>query len=303
MAATATKVKYQPIFSIKDKRLSIDHLQQYHLAISVGNTSFRVCCIDRMTNRCLLLETYKLHHGHIEHISAIKQICQEHPLLAVKIWSTITLCIENQQYTLIPKPLFQEKNTADYLKLASSIGSNTIKYFAHPKLDIVVAFAIDSSLLRWFQTTYDQASFYTMHQASSLIEVVFSCLKAQRLVASPRIFILAESEHVHIIVIKKESLCYYNRFPYSNSDEFLQYILIVMHTLGLDPSSSELILGGNITKDSLAYRKACSYIRKVIFSDKPTYLKFSYSFKRSIVTSYFDLLGTYALDDLKHTKN
>ena len=294
MTTTSVKTKYQPILSIKDKHFSIYHLQQYHLAFSIGNTSFRISCIDQTTSRCLLLEGYRLDYSHItERISTIRQLCQEHPFLAAKVWNAVTLCIENQQYTVIPKPLFQEKNTADYLNLAFSIGSNTVRHFVHPNLDVVVAFAIEPSLLRWFQTTYDQASFYTIHQASSLIEGVFSYLKAKRLRASPRLFILAESKYIHITVIKKANLLYYNRFSYSNSDEFLRYILIVMHTLGLDPGSSEVILGGNITKNSLAYRKARSYIRKVVFSDRPPYLKFRCAFKKSIITNYFDILSVY----------
>lgn len=299
MIATSVKTSYQPILSIKDKRFSMYHLQQYYLTIGIGDTSFRICCIDQVANRCLLLEAYRLDYSSsTERISALEQLYQERPLLAASAWDTVILCIENQQYTLIPKALFQEKNTADYLKLASPIGNNTVQHFAHPQLDVVVTFAVEPYLLGWFQKTYEQARLCVMHQASSLIEGVFSYLKAERLEASPRLFVAAEAEHVHITVIKKAMLRYYNRFSYSNSDEFLQYILIVMYTLDLDPSVTKVILGGNVTKKSLAYRKACNYIPKVIFNDSPTHLKFRRAFRKSIITNYFDLLSAHLPQEL-----
>ena len=295
MKATFAETNYQPLLFIQDKRFSIHRLQQYHLAISVGATSFRICCIDPTTSRCLLLAAYKLEAETItKRIKAIEQLFQELPWLAAKDWHAITLCVENQQYTLVPEPLFQEENTADYLKLATAMGSNLAKHFVHLRLGIVVAFAIDPMLLAWFQIKYAQANFCIIHQASSIIEGVWSYSKAQKVKALPRLFALTEPAHIHLTAIQQNNLLYYNRFSYSDSDEFLQYILMVIHTLGLDSHASEVTLGGSITKDSLAYRKACNYIRKVGLSNRPPYLNLSRAFReKAITTNHFDLLHAY----------
>ena len=294
MKAISVATNYQLIFSIKDKHFSMDYLAQYYLTISIGRLSFRICCIDSVTNQCLLLEVYKLDHSlETQHISTIEQLYHNHPWLASKVWHTAILCIENQQYTLIPRPLFQEKDATSYLKLASCIDSNTVQHCAHPHLDLVVAFGVEPWLLKWFQATYDQSKRHIIHQASSLIEGILTYLQAKGLGVLPRLFVLVELEHMHITVIKASNLLYYNRFMYTDSDELLQYILIVMNTLNLDPNMLEVILGGNITPHSSAYRKARNYIANIFFIDRPICLKFQRAFKKNIITKHFDLFHAH----------
>lgn len=296
MTTHSVKTPYQPILSIKDKRFTIYQLQQYHLIISLSNTHLRICCMDQLSNRCLFLETYTLQADTIAAtMQAIEQFWQAHPLLAMKAWHTITLCVENQQYTLVPKPLFQEKDAVAYLNLAATRNHHTVKHTIHHSLDLVVAFGLQPLLCDWFQTTYKKNTFYIIHQASSLIAGVSAYIKAKNLKPVPQLFVVASPTHVHITALERAKLCYYNQFAYANSDELLQYILIVMYTLGLDPGSQEIILGGHITKNSLTHRKLQNYIRKVTFSDQMPNLKFGWSFKKRLLTQYFDLWSVHVL--------
>jgi hypothetical protein len=293
--------RYQTTFSIKDKRFDMAQLRNYHLAISLGDTSLRICCIDQISNRCLWIESYILHTiTPSVRMQAIEQLWKVHPLLANNWWNTVILCIENQQYTLIPKSLFNAKDIDAYLNLATASDHALAKYYVHANLGVVLAFNIDAVLLNWFQTIYEQTTFHTIHQASSLISglSISNYLNHKNLRPSPQIFAMAESDHLHILVMTKAKLFYYNRFPYHDSDELLQYILIVMVTLELDPSSQEIIISGNITKNSLTHRKLQNYIRKVTFSERLPHLKFGWSFKDSILIQYFDLLSIYTCQNL-----
>ena len=93
--------------------------------------------------------------------------------------------------------------------------------------------------------------------------------------------------------MEKSQLLYYNRFTYHSSDEFLQYILIVMYALALNPAVHEVIVAGNMVRDSLVHKKMRNYIRYVSFSNTPPYLKFGWSFKKSLIANHFDLLNFY----------
>lgn len=299
MTTDSISLQYQSNFSIKDKRFNIAQLRNYHLAISLGDTSLRLCCIDQVSNRCLWIESYTLHTMTPSvTIQALEQLWKAHPLLGNNWWNTVTLCIENQQYTLIPKSLFKAKDIDTYLNLAISSSHAVARYYVHANLGAVLAFNMDPILLNWFQTTYQQTKFHPIHQASSLIAGVFTYLNHLNLSSSPLIFAMAESDHIHILVMKKAKLLYYNRFPYHDSDELLQYILIVIITLELDPGSQEIMISGNITKNSLTHRKLKNYIRKVTFADLPPHIKFGWSFKRTQLSPYFDLLNVYALPNL-----
>ncbi|OJW66756.1 MAG: hypothetical protein BGO68_00260 [Candidatus Amoebophilus sp. 36-38] len=231
------------------------------------------------------------------YLDTLKQLFQEHPFLATSAWRQVAICFENQQYTLVPIPLFQEKSSIDYLKLAVNIENESVKYCLHPDLNIAVVFGVDAAVATWLQKGYTQDHCHILHQASSLIEGTIGYANAKKMGVEPKVFVLAEMDHMHITVIEKSQLLYYNRFAYNSSDEFLQYILIVMYTLALNPNVHEVIVAGNVVKNSLVYKKMRNYIRYVSFSDIPPHLKFGWSFKKSFIINYFDLLNFYPASD------
>lgn len=286
--------KYQLLFATKDKRFNITNLAQYHLAIHINDASFKVGCVNPTTTQCLLLEAYKLTYGcSDQRIQAIEQLYKDHPILVAKNWSTVTLCVGNQQYSLIPKQLFQEKKLADYLNFTCLAGTKALRHFTHSALNVALAFAIDPWLLSWFQMTYQHTQLHTIHQASSLIQGTWTYLRSNKPSLLPNVFVFIESTHLHITVIQKNQLLYYNRFEYANSDELLHYILIVIRTLKLDTSLHEVSLGGDITKSSLVYKKARNYIHKVTLMSVPPYLKFRGIFSKKMIRAHLDVLSTH----------
>ena len=293
MANTQASKNYHPLLTVQDKRLNTATLAQYYLSICISDTSFKVSCIDPKTTKCLLLEVYSLAHecGH-RRVQAIEQLYQDHRLLAKGNWSAVTLCVGNQNYSLIPEQFFQENKLADYLNFTCPIAPNVIKHFTHSSLNLAVAFAVDPLLMHWLQKTYKQTKLQIVHQASSLIEGTLNYLRSSRLNLLPKVLVFTEANHLHIIIIQKSDLLYYNRFEYTNSDEFLRYILTVMHTLKLDPNFHEVILGGHISKGSIAHRKARNYLRKLTFITPPPYLKFRNIFNKGVWTTHLDVLST-----------
>lgn len=285
--------EYKLLLAVKDKRFDVANISQYHLSIHVSDAYFKVSCVNPVTTQCLLLETYVLAYSDShQRVHAIKQLYQDHTLLA-KSWSAVTLCIDNKQHTLVPKALVQEKNLTDYLDFTCLMDGKKIRHFTHSSLGMTVAFAIDSSLLSWCKKTYQHTQLYVIHQASSLIQAIWTYLRENKPCLLPKVLVFVESNHLHIIVIQENKLLYYNRFEYTSSDKLLHYILIVMRTLKLDASLHEVILGGNITKSSLAYKKARNYIRKLIFISALPYLKFKGIFSKEIMRAHLDVLSIH----------
>jgi Protein of unknown function (DUF3822) len=294
MADSPPSKRYQVLLAAKDKSFDAAILSQYHLSIYVSDTCLKISCVNPTTTQCLLLEAYKLSYGHsYQRIQAIEQLYQDRPLLVARDWSTVTLCISNQQYTLIPKEFFQEKNLADYLSFICPVDSAVIRHFTHSHLDMAVAFAIDPWLFNWFKATYDQPQLHTIHQASSLIQGTWAYLRDNKQGLLPSVLVFVEANHLHITVMQKSQLLYYNKFEYTNSDELLYYILIVMRTLQLDTSLHEVMLGGAITKSTPAYSKARNYIRKLTLVSTPPYLKFRSVFTKEMRHAHLDVLSTH----------
>ena len=294
MASTPSSKKYQLLFTSQDKRFDIAALSQYHLSLYISDAYLKIICVNPTTTRCLLLAVYRLAgECSYQRIQAIEQLYQDHPILANRNWPAVTLCIGNRQYTLIPQQLFQEKKIADYLNFTCPIGSNTMRYFTHSSLNVAVAFAVDPQLLNWFQMTYDYTQLCTIHQASSLIQGTWTYLRNHQPSVVPRVLVFVEASHLHITVIQKSKLIYYNRFEYTSCDELLYYVLIVIRTLKLDTSLHEVILGGDINRHSLAYKKACNYIRKLTLMSTLPYVKFGRTFPKKRMTAHLDVLSAH----------
>jgi Protein of unknown function (DUF3822) len=293
MADNPSIKKYKLLCAVRGKNFNTTNLSQYHLSIHVSGASFKVSCVNAVTTQCLLLETYALVYRHpYQRLHAIKQLYQDHTLLAGS-WSAITLCIDNQQYTLVPKELVQEKKLADYLGFTCLMSGKTTRHFTHPSLNMTVIFAIDSGLLSWFQEIYNHSQLYTIHQASSLIQSIWTYLRDNKPCSLPKVLVFVASNYLHITVIQKNELLYYNRFEYASSDKLLYYILVVMRTLNLDTNLHEVMLGGHITKGSLAHKKARNYIRKLTFISTLPYLKFGDILSKETMRTHLDVLSAH----------
>ena len=304
MQHTPSGTPYRPERSIKDRRFSSSLLAQYHLSLHISGDSFKVSCIDPVANKCLLLDTYKLSHDHgPQRIQALEKIYQDHHLLAAAGWANATLCVDNQQYTLIPERLLQQDQLEHYLALACAVGESSVQHCLHSSFNVAVIFAIEPLLLAWFQETYaPAASLQIIHQATNLIEGAWEYLKCQKSVMTPQVFVFSSATHLHITALQKGRLLYYNRFKYNNSDEFLHYILIVMQSLKLDTNFHTVILAGSTTKNSLAYRKACNYIRNLYCCGRPPHLRFRRFFSpftKTIASAHFDVLSTHLYQPAK----
>ena len=285
--------KYKLLCAVKGKNFNVTDISQYHLSIHVSDAYFKVSCVNSVTTQCLLLETYFLvYHHSYQRVQAIKQLYQDHTLLASS-WSTVTLCIDNQQYTLVPGELVQKEKLADYLGFTCLVSGKTIKHFTHSSLNMAVIFAVDSGLLNWFQEIYEHTQLYTIHQASSLVQGTWIYFRDNRPCLLPKVLVFVTSNYLHITVIQKNKLLYYNRFEYASSDKLLYYILVVMRTLQLDANLQEVILGGNITKSSPAHKKARNYIRKLTFINALPYFKSRGILSKEIMRTHLDVLSAH----------
>lgn len=294
MADIPYSKRYQLLLSVRDKNLRVATISQYHLSIYVSDTHFKVSCVHPITTQCLLLEVYKLaYQNPYQRVQAIEQLYQDHPLLGTGTWSAVTLCIGNQQYTLIPRAFAQEQRLTNYLNFSCPIGSNTIRHYAHTSLNMTVGFAIDTWLFNWFKLTYAPTRLHTIHQASSLIQGSWTYVRGSKPSLLSKMLVFVEPNYLHTTVIHKNDVLYYNRFEYTDSNALLYYILVVMHTLQLNTNLHEVVLGGHIKKSAPAYRKAGNYIRKLTLSGAPTHLKFGNVFTKEMMTTHADVLGIH----------
>lgn len=286
----ATKPYFSLIKQIKDDKFDVDHLENYRLALHVGNDEFQISIFD-LNSKCLLIEDYNLIDvkNSEECIEALSSIFESHHLLKAGFWNEIKVSFKNKKWTLLPYSIFDENNAEDYLQLICEVDpvKEDVHYFNHDiKGNFVSVYATDTKILNWLQSNYASIPIKTLHQSSIVIEGV---LQYNHSSSMDGVFIYLNRNNLHISVTSRKQLQYYNVFNCNTPEEFVRYILLVFQELRLDPNQIKVTLWGSFDVDSPYYKNLYKYIRHVSFASKPSFLKFNFQFDELFDHEYLDL--------------
>ena len=108
--------------------------------------------------------------------------------------------------------------------------------------------------------TYE--SFTYKHSSTVLIE---NLLNEYKNIEGSFCFVNVTGKYFEIVVIQNKKLALYNFFSFTTKEDFIYYILFTAEQLNLNPEEFELILMGDIEKESELYDIVYQYIRNIKF--------------------------------------
>lgn len=283
---------YNPIHTFQDKRFAIHKQQEYDLIISCGEDNIRLMCIDTR-NHCLCAETHYLSQipPADNPVLPTQHFFNNHPFIAQQGWRKITYLIANKWYTLVPTALYQPAQIADYLNLAVALPTNMHLCDSPTVQHTTVVYALPAALFDWLNTIYPTNQLTITHQTSAIITSAQYYGEDKPIPTAPQVFVVTEGSHMHITVMRNAQLQYCNRFEYHTGDDWLQYLLTVMHVLQLNPQKSQLLLAGDIAKNTPIHKKLRIYIPHIAFVQPPPALRMRWLSNKSFLVSYFTLLN------------
>ncbi len=290
--ATASVADYHLIKKVKSSKFNVDHLNQYHLCFLLGKRHFEFCVIDGKSNLCLLLEDYLLDIEASNKVYILRSIFENHHLLNAGFWQTVKLAVNNPKMALVPSALFEKDCAGDYLKINSTLEppGEELYYYKHSTEKIVSVFAAEKAVVNWFKSIYPSLNLHVVHQSSALIEGVPRQRDQTRLKSMA---LLLSTAAIDILVHENGHLQYCNQFRFETPLELINYIMVVMDQLGLDPNMIRVHLWGNINSQSDHFKILYKYIRNISFGARPSHLNFSFEFDEVEEHQYFDLLSLY----------
>jgi hypothetical protein len=286
-----------PTFSlkkrVKDDLFTPDEIGNYTLNLQINQNLFRICITN--TNRCLLMEDYTLDNALYpdQLISQLEAIYDHHEVLMAGFWKNIKLAIKDIDFSLIPKSLFDQQFSKEYLKINTgqeSNGEHEIFHYAQKSTDAISVFSADKKIIDWFKNQYSSHNITFLHHTTAFIEGV---LYSSDTNTDKDVFAQIEDDSLTIIVKSEIGLEFCNSFRISTSDDLVYFILLVYNQLQLSPEKNKLILFGDIRPDSSTYKKLYTYIRHIKFGDKPSSIKFGYKFDEIFDHRYFDLYSMH----------
>lgn len=172
----------------------------------------------------------------------------------------VTLLFSNQLFSLVPQELFEENNLSNYLKFNTKILKTDFIAFDTIQEEIVNVYIPYANITNYFFDRYGE--FEYRHSLSVLIETLLKKEKDQK---GLRMYLYVYQQNYDLVVIENGKLLLANSFEFDTREDFLYYILFTAEQLDLDPDSLELVLLGEINKDSEEYKMTWVYIRNISF--------------------------------------
>jgi len=268
--------KISPTLNIVDESFHLESLRYYHLFIELGSDELSYCVFDHKRNKYLLLRSYDFSSfdNKLSNEDNIEQVIETDELLRQQDFSKVSISIVNNTATLLPVPLYDEDKAKDVLEFNHSIQENESIYTDHlNSMDAKNIFAVPYSISTIIKNRYSNATVH--HFSSALIESVTFQYKNMQ---APILTVHVRSKNIEIIATQNKKLLFYNSFPYVTSEDYIYYLLFVFEKLELNPETVNLVLKGEIDRNSELYQVTNKYIRNVSFGTRPDTFNFSYRF-------------------------
>lgn len=281
---TQTVSKYDEVLQKTDSK-------NYKLSIQLSLDGFSFCIFNETQNKFLSIESHVLRN--VKNIDGFCNIfqnfVQHHPWLNLS-FKQVNILYECERSTLIPTPLYDEKEQENYIKLNFNVAEDQIiKTDKLVNVDAQKLYIVPKQIIDLANNLFP--GHHLSSHASVLIESVLVLNKNQP--ALKRCFVNARNSYLDISITEGSKLLYYNAFNYKTKEDFIYYLIFVLEQLKLNPEDIELILSGFMDKNSKLFELVYKYVRNISFAQLTESFNYSYIFNDVPAHQYTNLLNLY----------
>lgn len=230
------------------------------MSIQVSLNGLSFCILDLNEHEIIYFKKidFEKQLDPIRVLSQIELTYEKNPDLNQAV-DEVSLLFTNTLFSLVPADLFDEDNAASYLKFNTKILKTDFIAFDEINTTMVNVYIPYANIINYFFDKYGE--FEYKHSLSVLIE---SMLKKEA-INEPVVYLHAHLDHYELVIIEDNNLLFANSFQFDTKEDFLYYLLFTAEQLNLDPSELQLILLGDIEKESEVYKMTWRYIKNISF--------------------------------------
>ena len=174
----------------------------------------------------------------------------------------VKLIVCNKLSSIVPKNLFEEKLSLDYLKFNSKLLKDD-----YPANDIIEEIGAVNVYLPYVNVNNyvieKFGSFNYYHYSTILIKKLIKHNSSRDLALYANI----ELNNFQVLILKNRKLIYYNNFDIKEKEDILYFILFVMEQNKIDCNNDKLLLLGDIRKESDTYKLLKKFINNIEIMD------------------------------------
>jgi hypothetical protein len=253
-------------FDIADLNLPSDGSGRFELSVLLHETGFSYFIFDeRLRLRALKSWQLEGQNGDFQarRVEMSRIVTSQNSLRGQFLRSTCT--ISNQWVSLVPDKVIEEKDLASYFNLLMKNPTDKYLFFSEkiPGMGIRLVWAAEKDLVFFCQNNFPGA--LLRHAASGLID-------NWRQLASPHfseVYVNVQGKMLQIGVFERGELLLFNSFHFSNSSDFLYFVLLAFEQFRLSPEKTPLFLCGELMPDSEIWRMLYRFIYNVSFLPRP----------------------------------
>ena len=170
----------------------------------------------------------------------------------------VKLIVLNKLSTLVPRNLFDENLSLDYLKFNSKLLKND--YAAYDLIEEIGAVNVFLPFVNVNNYLIEQfGSFNYYHYSTILIKKLLKYSTNK----DTSVYVNIQLNDFQILIFKNKNLQYYNNFEFKEKEDILYFTLFVMEKNKIDNIKTKLLLLGNINEESDTYLLLSKFIKNI----------------------------------------
>ena len=287
---TEIKNKIMQVNSFIDEAFNPAYVSTFQLIIQISIDNILVAVNERGGNKYIAFENYTFQNVYnFDGVAdLLDTLSKESKLIKHKYKSAVCIIVNNLS-TLVPNALFDEDRVKMYLKFNAELQGDEMVLVDNLKsMDSKNVFAFPLSIKSKLDYLFSNIKYH--HASSALIDTLVLQNKNQ---TGKKLFVHVQPSHFEAVTIDGKQLLFYNTFNYHSAEDFVYYLLFVCEQLQLNPETIDVILLGEIERNSTIYTLTQKYIRKIKFGERNDGAQYSYQLQTLPVHYYFTLFNNY----------
>lgn len=251
------------IKKLRNKDIDFLNLEDNYLSIQLSLDGFSFCVYNKVQDKIGVFGVYEFENSTgspFKQLECVKELFSQEELLQ-RNYKTVFVSHFNNLVTQVPQPLFNKNSLSYYLQYTIKVLENDfIAYDELSNSEIINVYIPFVNVNNFLLDTYE--TFVYKHSSTVLIE---NLLNQYKNLEGSFCFVNVTGKYFEIVVIKNKKLELFNFFSFNTKEDFIYYILFTAEQLNLNPEEFELILMGDIEKESELYAIVYQYIRNIKF--------------------------------------
>ena|SRR5690606_8530980 len=226
------------------------------IQVRLDGLSFCILDISRANIAWYKKINFPKEHNPVKALQEIEDVYRDEQILHGP-FKEVILLFSNELYSPVPSAYFIEEEASTYLKFNTKILGTDVVEFDNIKEELVNVYIPYTNITNYFFDRYGEFEF--KHNTSELINAALALSTGSETTA----YLNNYSGYYDLVIVKDGALLLCNTFNYETREDFIYYLLFTAEQLDLHPETLQLILLGNISRETEEYKIAYTYIKNV----------------------------------------